>query len=74
MVGGEEGELRHLFGVGGAGAADDGEAAASGQIRLQRLKGVNAYASLIEASVLDVRLFCVGKRGVAFRASLSAAL
>ena len=74
MVGGEECELRHLFGVGCSGALDDGQRAASGQIRLQRLKGVNPYGSLIEASVLGVGLFCVGKRGVAFRASSSAAL
>lgn len=61
MVCGEEGNLRNLFGVGCAGAADDGEAAASGQVCLQWLEGVNAYGSLVEASVLCVRLFCVGK-------------
>jgi len=74
MVRGEEGDLRGLFGIGGAGAPDDGEAAASGQVCLQWLEGVNAYGSLVEASVLCVRLFCVGKRGEPSRTSRSAAL
>jgi len=74
MVCGEEGRLWNLFGVGGAGSADDGQAAASGQVGLQRLEGVNAYGSLVEASVLGVWLFCVGKRGEPTRAIRSAAL
>jgi len=74
MVRGEEGDLRNLFGVGCAGAPDDGEAAASGQVCLQWLERVNAYGSLVEASVLGVRFFRVDKKGVPSRASRSAAL
>lgn len=74
MVSGEEGSLWNLFGVGGAGTPDDGQAAASGQVCLQRLEGVNAYGSLVEASVLGVWLFCVGKRGEPAWAIRSAAL
>ena len=62
-VGGEEGELRHFFRVGRAGAAYDCKATASGQVCLKWFEGVNFYASLIEASVLGVGFFCVGKRG-----------
>ena len=59
-----EGHLRDFFGIGGAGTLDDDQASGSGQIGLQRLEGVNAYPTLIEASVCDVYLFGVGKKGV----------
>lgn len=59
-----EGHLRDFFGIRGAGTLDDDQASGCGQIRLQRLEGVNAYSTLIEASVCDVYLFGVGKKGV----------
>jgi len=74
MVCCEEGELRHLFRGGGTGAADYGQAAASGQVCLQWLEGVNAYGALVEASVGGVGFFGVGKRVEPSWASRSAAL
>jgi hypothetical protein len=59
-----EGYLRDFFGVCGTCAVDDREAACSGQVRLQGLEGINVYLTLIEASVFDVYLFGVGKKGV----------
>ena len=74
MIGSEEGDLRDFFGICGSGAADDGQAATSGQVCFERLEGVNLYASLVEASVGGVGFFCVGKRGEPSWASRSAAL
>ncbi len=59
-----EGYLRNFFGIGGAGTLNDDQASGSRQIGLQRLEAVNAYPTLIEASVCDVYLFGVGKKGV----------
>ncbi len=59
-----EADFRDFFGIRGAGTLNDDQASGSGQIRLQRLEGVNAYPTLIEASVCDVYLFGVGKKGV----------
>lgn len=39
MIGREEGDLLGFFGIDGSGAADDGQAAASGQICFERLEG-----------------------------------
>ncbi len=58
-----EGLFGDFFGIYGAGAADERKASCSGQICFQRLEGVNAYCALIEASVCNVGLFGVGKRG-----------
>ena len=69
-----EGSFRNFFGVCCACAADYREASGSGKICLHRLEGVNAYVALVEASVCDVGLFGVGKKGVAFSAMVSAAL
>ena len=74
MVSSEKGDLRHFFGIGGAGAADDGQTAACGQVCFEWFEGVNFYASLVEASVGGVGFFCVGKRGEPSWASRSAAL
>ena len=74
MIGSEEGDLRDFFRIGGAGAADDGQTAACGQVCFEWLEGVNFYASLVEASVGGVGFFCVGKRGEPSWASRSAAL
>ena len=74
MVGSEEGDLRHFFGIGGAGAAYDGQTAATGQVCFEGFEGVNFYVSLVEASVGGVGFFCVGKRGEPSWASRSAAL
>ncbi len=63
-----EGDLWDFFGLCGLGAGDDREAARSRQICFQRLEGVNTYRALIEASMCDVRLFGVGKKGVPFSA------
>ena len=63
MIGREGGDLRHFIGVGGAGAAYDGQTAATGQVCFERFEGVNFYVSLVEASVGGVGFFCVGKRG-----------
>ena len=60
----EEGHLWDFFGIGGAGTLDDDQASGCGQIGLQRLERVHAYPTLIEASVCDVYLFGVGKKGV----------
>ena len=68
-----EGHLRNFFGVCGAGTADDRKASCPGQICFQRLERVNAYRTLVKASVCDVGLFGVGKRGVPFFAVRSAA-
>ena len=59
-----EGDFRDFFGIRGAGTLDDDQAPGSRQIRLQGLEGVNAYPALIKASVCDVYLFGVGKKGV----------
>lgn len=69
-----EGHFRNFFGICSPCTADDREASGSREIRLQRLEGVNAYVALVEASVCDVGLFGVGKKGVAFLALVSAAL
>ena len=58
-----EGHLWDFFGIGGASTLNDDQASGSGQIGLQRLEGVNAYPALIEASVCDVYVFGVGKKG-----------
>ena len=58
-----EGDLRDFFGIGGASTFNDNQTSGSRQIRFQRLEGVNAYPTLIEASVCDVYLFGVGKKG-----------
>ena len=58
-----EGDLRNFFAIRGAGTLDDNQASGSGQISLQRLEGVKTYPALIEASVCDVYLFGVGKKG-----------
>lgn len=73
QIGAVEGDLRGLCRVDGVGAPDDHQTAAAGQVRFQRLEGVNAYASLVEASVRGVGFFGVGKKGVPFWASFSAA-
>ena len=74
MIGSEEGGLRHFIGVGGAGAAYDGQTSATGQVCFEWLEGVNFYASLVEASVGGVGFFRVGKRGEPSWANRSAAL
>ena len=58
-----EGHLWDFFGICGAGSVDDDQAARSGQVCLQGLEGVNVYRALIKASVCDVGLFGVGKKG-----------
>jgi len=60
--------LWHFFGICGTGALDDDQTSCSGQICFQRLEGVNTYCALLEASVCDVGLFGVGKKGVPFSA------
>ena len=65
-----KGHLRDFFGICGAGAVDNREASGSGKIRLQGLEGVNLYCALIEASVVDVYFFGVGKKGVPVAAAL----
>ena len=60
-----EGHLWDFFGLRGAGAVDDDQAACSGQVRLQGLERVNVYRALVKASVCDVGLFGVGKKGEA---------
>ena len=73
MIGREEGDLLDFFGIGASGAADDGQAAASGQLCFERLEGVNFCALLVEALVGSVEFFCVGKSGEPSWASRSAA-
>ena len=65
-----EGHLWDFFGVCGAGAVDDDQAACSGQVRFQGFEGVKVYRALIKASVCDVGLFGVGKKGVPSSAAL----
>lgn len=73
MIGREEGgDLLDFFGIGGSVAADEGQAAASGQVCFEWLEGVNFYASPVEAPVGGVEFFCEGKGGASW-ASRSAA-
>jgi len=73
MRGDEESGLRGFVRLSGAGASDDRKTARSGQIGLKWLEGVDVYRALVEASVGDVGLFCVGKKGVPSLAVRSAA-
>ena len=59
-----EGKLGHFFGIGGSCAVDGCQAARPGQVCLQGLEGINVYRALVEASVCNVGLFGVGKKGV----------
>jgi hypothetical protein len=63
MIAREEGDLLDFFGIGGSGAADDGQAAASTQVCFEWLERVNSYASLVEAPVGCIEFFCVDKGG-----------
>ena len=65
-----EGHLRDFFRICGTGAVDDRQAACSGQVCLQSLKGINVYRALVEASVCDVGLFGIGRKGVPVSAVL----
>ena len=65
-----ESHLWNFLRICGAGAMDDDQAACPGQVRLQRFEGVNVYRALIKASVCDVGLFGVGKKGGASSAAL----
>ena len=58
-----EGHSRNFFRICGTGAADDRQAACSGQVCLQRFEGANVYCALVETSVFDVGRFGVGKKG-----------
>jgi len=60
-----EGAFGYLVGIEGAGALDEYQAACSGQLGLEWLKGIDTQGTLVKASVSCVGLFAVGKRGVA---------
>lgn len=65
MAGGVEGDGGLFAFVEGGGALNDDQRTRSWQPRLQGLEGIDLYMALVAASVVGVRLFCVGKRGVA---------
>jgi len=65
MAGGVEGDRGLFVLVEGGGALDHGQRARSGQSGLQGLERIDFYLALVAASVVGVRFFCVGKRGVA---------
>jgi hypothetical protein len=69
MAGGIEGDGGLFVFVEGGGALDDDQGARSGQSGLQGLEGIDSYLALVAASMIGIRLFYVGKRGVvlAFR-------
>jgi len=64
MAGGIEGEGGLFVFVAGSGALDQDQRTRSGQSGLQGFEWIDFYLALVEASVVGVRLFCVGKRGV----------
>lgn len=64
MAGGEEGDGGYFALVEGAGAFDYHQTARAGESGLQRFEGIDRYAALVEASVLSIGFFGVGKRGV----------
>jgi len=65
MAGGVEDDGGLFVFVEGGGALDDDQGARSGQSGLQGLEGIDLYLALVAASMIGVRLFGVGEKGVA---------
>lgn len=72
VAGGVEGNDGLFVFVEGGGALNDDQSTRSGQPGLQGLEGIDFYVTLVAASMAGVRLFCVGKRGVALDFSKAA--